>query len=308
MTTYVSGNVDWGSTSTGGPGTAYVISRFTAMHDALIGAGLIQTADTGQLNIAGIASQGNANFDHGYRIYRFNDSLQATDPLFIKVIFGTGDNVGHTCLRVTTGQGSNGSGTLTGRVSTQLRCGGAYIGPTQNMSNSTFYACHTEGFFGLNFCPNNSHPANYSTLALTIARTRDTSGNFDGVGNVLSSWQSSGNATGHTAFTRTLDNQFSGSASTHVCIAPGVPANTALLNGDKQLYPHWYNLPDVRQRWSSFTIRSSELGNSPTSFSASPFNGVSRTFLSIGTATGSGGLAVANATDDGNFVPCFLWE
>lgn len=87
----------------------------TAVHDALIAVGLVQTADTGQLDIATINKPGSGASVAGYRIYRFNDALQATAPIFIKVQFGTASTATRAGLWFEVGTSTNGAGTIGGQ-------------------------------------------------------------------------------------------------------------------------------------------------------------------------------------------------
>jgi hypothetical protein len=84
----------------------------------LAAVGLVQAADTGQINWATVARPA-ANGFAGYEIWRFSDSLQATFPVFIKLEYGTGSLADRPSLRVQTGSGTNGAGTLTGQVGIQ---------------------------------------------------------------------------------------------------------------------------------------------------------------------------------------------
>ncbi len=63
---------------------------FNSIHNNLLSLGLTQTADTGQfagnpIVLGNGPTSGNTVF--GYRVYSFEDSLSATDPLFLKVYF-----------------------------------------------------------------------------------------------------------------------------------------------------------------------------------------------------------------------------
>lgn len=83
--------------------------------------GLTQTADTGQINPATVAAPGAVNTMQGYVIGRFNDTLQSTAPLFFKLEFGSGSaSATNPQMYITIGTGSNGSGTLTGTLSTRV--------------------------------------------------------------------------------------------------------------------------------------------------------------------------------------------
>lgn len=92
-------------------------------------AGLVQTADTGQIDW-GLASRGteSAGFEFiiGYEMYRLNDALQATAPVFIKIEYGVmvagptngGYPPGHPVLYATVGTATDGAGAFTGTLIT----------------------------------------------------------------------------------------------------------------------------------------------------------------------------------------------
>lgn len=86
------------------------------VHDALVAVGLIQTADSGQLVIGSAISPGSPNSSAGYEIWRFNDTLQSTAPVFIKIEYGGGNQAGNSnpAIWITVGTGTNGAGTITG--------------------------------------------------------------------------------------------------------------------------------------------------------------------------------------------------
>lgn len=102
----------------------------TALHNALAAVGLVQTADTGQINLASPGTSGAYSTSLGYEIWRFNDTLQATAPVFIRVEYGNGIQGGGgsgfipTATWMTVGTGTNGAGTLTGIVSTRVMLNG----------------------------------------------------------------------------------------------------------------------------------------------------------------------------------------
>lgn len=101
----------------------------TMIRDALVAMGLVQTADTGQINLGTVTIPTALNQDRGYMIFRFNDALQSTKPVFIKVTFRS--NISGTAgsgiaqvyyvigLTFQVGTGTNGAGILTGKVSQQ---------------------------------------------------------------------------------------------------------------------------------------------------------------------------------------------
>jgi hypothetical protein len=75
---------------------------------------LTKTADTGQIALPIVAARPAAAGFAGYEVFRFNDDLQATAPIFLKVEYGQGSTLGWPAVAITVGSGSNGAGTITG--------------------------------------------------------------------------------------------------------------------------------------------------------------------------------------------------
>ena len=86
--------------------------------------GWVQSAEAGQIDWAAVATPGVINTVAGYEIWHFNDALQATVPIFLKIEYGAGAAVANGSLWITVGTGSTGIGGLTGIVSTrqQVQC------------------------------------------------------------------------------------------------------------------------------------------------------------------------------------------
>lgn len=81
----------------------------------LAAVGLVQTADTGQVNLA-TAARPLVNAFAGYQVYRFADTLQATQPMFLKVEYGVGATVDRPALAITIGTTTNGAGVIGGQT------------------------------------------------------------------------------------------------------------------------------------------------------------------------------------------------
>lgn len=83
---------------------------------AFASAGLVQTSDTGQVNWTTVTKPTAASTLAGYEIWRFNDTLQSTAPIFIRISYYSGaqSSGNNPVLRITVGTGSNGAGTITG--------------------------------------------------------------------------------------------------------------------------------------------------------------------------------------------------
>ena len=117
-------------------------------HAQLVAVGLTLTSDTGQINWTTITIPA-INTSAGYEIWRFNDTLQATTPVFLKIEFGTAGVATQPAVWITVGNGSNGSGTLTGLTSSRSAC--TYAATSQSTTTnyfSRFVYNPTLGFFG----------------------------------------------------------------------------------------------------------------------------------------------------------------
>lgn len=119
--------------------------------------GLTQTADTGQVWSSGGGAigtlPGSANTSAGYVIGRFNDTLQATAPVFLRLDFGAGSPTTNPQMWITVGTGSNGSGTINGTVMTKVACGSSSPWPTSTTTSYSSYFVYntTYGVLGIGY-------------------------------------------------------------------------------------------------------------------------------------------------------------
>lgn len=105
--------------------------------------GLVQTADTGQINWATVTQPAAINTVAGYEIWRMNDALQATAPIFLKIEYGTGAATANGSLWIQLGNGSSGAGALSGVLSTrqQVQCTATVAAIPHYWSGDTNRAC-----------------------------------------------------------------------------------------------------------------------------------------------------------------------
>lgn len=151
------------------------------VHDRLAAVGLVQTSDTGQINLGTVARPAVSNTAAGYEVWRFADALQSTTPVFLKVEYGVGASTDRPSLWITVGGGSNGSGTLTGQV-------GARVQVAQGNADTAgaTRACLAQGDGGQVhlFCSHNAAGANTpGVFGFVVERVRDATGTVtpDGV-------------------------------------------------------------------------------------------------------------------------------
>jgi hypothetical protein len=138
--------------------------------------GLTQTADTGQLAFPMTATTRPAvSTAAGYYILRFNDTLQSTTPIYIKIELGSGATQTIPVIWVTVGTGSNGSGTLSG-ASTRIYCGNNGT-PSSTVTNYVSRACYnaTQGVLWIDW-KQGAPAANTCSLAFVIMRSVDNTG------------------------------------------------------------------------------------------------------------------------------------
>jgi hypothetical protein len=142
-----------------------------AVHDGLVAAGLVQTADTGQVDWPSVNAVLGTNVHTHNEMWRFNDGRQGANPVFLNVQYGTSSSATYPYLQVQVGTGSNGTGTLTGPTST-VRAGGGVIGNTT--STPTIYAAGDGSYLTLAVgLPWTGATYPYPLLAVFLDRSRD---------------------------------------------------------------------------------------------------------------------------------------
>lgn len=244
------------------------------LHSLFTSAGLVQTADTGQINTA-TATRPGVNTDAGYAIWRLPSST-----LFFKLVYGTGSVATAPSIKMTVGTGSDGAGALTGQTSTETRIGGANTTPNSTVSNRTSYCCVTNGFFG------------FLWKADGRATTRVRSmGGFAcevvaGLGYAVMVRATSSSVTApYLQSVRTVATAEAYEQSIAFVVIPGftgtAPANSLDANGDTQVYANWGMFPTVKQLLYICTVRTADVTELNT-FSVALDGVTSHTYLSLG--------------------------
>lgn len=162
-------------------GDVYFRQIITSIMTGLTAAGLIQTADTGQLNPLTVVFPGAINTDAGYLVYRFNDTLQATRPIFLKITIGRHSTATNFRITWQIGTSTNGAGTLGGYTTTNQTYG------TADSDLLTNWPCFIAGDAGtgnggwLTMC---FYPGTATTsfFGLSISRSRNSVGAATGDG------------------------------------------------------------------------------------------------------------------------------
>lgn len=266
--------------------------------------GLVQTADTGQINWATAVRPGVAT-DGGYEIWRWNDAMQATAPIFMKVWYGTGGATTYPRIRVEVGTGSNGSGTITGT--------GAGVLIPLNHSNTNVgsatptpsYMCHTEGFFGISWKRNSSPQG-----CFVFCRTVDATGTPDGHGLMIWGYGTTSGTAAAIANMRVyrfaspasvIYSAVSSTGAFELAISPGWLASSTTPGGDKQIYLCWGAFPEVRPLVGIVGVLYAEFAE-PSTFTCAMVGTTPRTYICLGHRANN---IVAGSTGHG---AAMLWE
>lgn len=143
------------------------------VHDAFLAMGWVKTADTGQADPATIALPGTAaNTYTGFEIFRMNDVLQATAPVFVKVEYGRGGaTVNAASVAVTVGRGTDGAGVIIGVLFLRTM-----VNATTTGGSATEYPCYASGDTGSICLAMWPVLSGNSTFLFAIERSRDTGG------------------------------------------------------------------------------------------------------------------------------------
>ena len=274
--------------------------------------GLVQTADTGQINWTTVTRPG-SNTDAGYEIWYLNDSMHATQGLYLKIWYGTGSSTTRPRVRLQIGEGSDGSGTLTGQTSSEWLCGGVQ---TAGGGTGTSYFCATTGMIGAVYGVG-AISSGYAVAGFIVGRTVDTSGDVTAEGAFLIAHSSTTTAAGAiiggqtirfdaTAVTYSGAGQ-SSSDSPNMFLLPGTETNAAGEGGDSQANVGWGPFPVYKPLLPVGVTHINELSVGSTASITFISGDSAHTYISIGTALGRPG-GRGSSSDDSSTALLMYWE
>lgn len=239
-------------------------------------AGLVQTADTGQINWTTVTRPG-VSTAGGYEIWRFADST-----LFLKIEYGTGTSAANPQMWITVGQGSNGTGTLTGQLSTR-NIWTANTAPTSTATNYTTYICVIADAMSITWKANSTSTSTVASGVLVIGKSVDGTGAATNLGYGV--WISgvSGNNPFFQSVRIVATAQTFTSNLTYFCI-PGL-VTASLSAGNVQAYLMQLNIPQVLPWPWANVVLVSELTKLNT-FSVAMVGSLSHTYLAQGGGQG----------------------
>lgn len=252
-----------------------------ALHNAIVAAGLTNTADTGQIDFATVNIPGSGS--GGYKIYRFNDALQATAPIFIRIDFGTyTTDIPQIYAQI--GTSTDGAGNLTGTVSQAAApvCFSDAI--SSLLSPFVTHVCYnsTIGYFGFGWKLGSCGLGSPGRGFLQIGRSTDSSGVPTNVGATIYTVDENQPLT--PAYAQSIRFASTPAAyAKHKNYAVVVGDVTGSLTGSSvQVYLNWAHYPRVEPvNWLAAVI--SDEFPVGTTFLTTVVGATPRTYLSLGT-------------------------
>lgn len=218
----------------------------SAISAAIGTVGWVQTSDTGQVNWSTVTVP-SAGVYGNYEIWRCDDSLQATDPIFIKFEWSrTSSNFG--LMRATVGTATDGAGTLTSaaNTNTSVTAANAFIAAT---AVSTTVPCRSyiggdTSSLTILHTPNVNGVSDLFGGVFAVERRRDADGT-PAAGGFYAFWSASNVASGtfitqvvytHNAYSQPGSSTTSGLCLTGRNAAGGSPSN-AVRNNVVPVFP-----------------------------------------------------------------------
>jgi hypothetical protein len=266
-------------------------SALSAQLDAI---GLTKTADTGQIDWLTTTIPGTSTAA-GYEIRYLNDSLHGTNPIILKIEYGTG-SAGRPSMWVTAGSSSNGTGTIGGTSFLPRTQIGSSVAPT--VSTYPLFACKVDG------CAWFSAFRRYSvdaSLFFAVVRTVNSTGSPTADGVMFFFTQ----ATTIVLQRRMFINGVLQAVDTSFSLIPH-PLSATIVSGNPTVYRAFYGVPDSVVIPYFVTFYAAEIGTE-TTFSLVPVGVTSRTFLSLSDAAGPGNTAQGGANANNN-RSAWIWE
>lgn len=258
----------------------------SAISTALQANGLVKTADTGQINWATV-TRAAANADAGYEVYRLDDTLQATVPVFVKFYYGA-----HTSdaavprVRFEVGASSNGAGALGGLGSgTVTTLNANYGGGYDTTSRNSFVSGDGSGVAMVLWPEGNApgSPPQWMRCLFTIDRTRNTDGTPNSSGLIVTYGLT---PTPSTAIHNRVANTVTTVAYAMCWIPFPIGGGASFIDGSTNVraFPHLVALPTVDGVQFSKMLLSyaiADLGFGATQAMAGAL-GATRTYKAIG--------------------------
>lgn len=282
----------------------------TEVSNSWAAVGLVQTSDTGQINLT-TATRPGVTGTAGYQIWRFDDAMQATKPIFIRIQYGTASSATAPRMQVIVGTGSDGAGNLTNPTAVFNITASAT--PTSTVTNYLSDFSCSEGFFGMAWKIGSTSSV---SSFFAICRSVDSNGDADATGFSVYAFGTTGSgaATEQLRFRRSNETWSTlatgaggGSIGSPTCLIPGNNADSTFVGADAQVYLHFGQFPRMTPIVGLVGVKAAEFGADST-FTAAAVGSTPRTYLVLGGPHSGAGSFVAAYPNATPYTIAMLWE
>lgn len=280
-------------------------AAYAELKNCLTASGLVQTGDTGQVDVATVTKPTTLNAQAAYLMFRFADPLQSVAPVFLRISYGVGSNAVYPSWTARVGTGTDGAGNLTGLVSRlatmTLSTPAASVGAALPS-----YATHSNGFFALSFLQGVLGPS-YTSPFVSVQRTCDNNGSPTAEGIIFYAGNMSPSIAGTVDHLRFLPvAQLRSYNAQGLGFLPGDVAEPTYLGLSPQAFGHFAMMPKCRPLVGTCAFRRGETAAGQV-FPLALVGTLPRTYMSLGHWTGIS-LAYSGASFSGYSDTAILWE
>jgi|SRR5688572_13512389 len=279
--------------------------------DAFTAFGWVQTADTGQINPVTVTFPGSNNTIAGTEIWRFDDALQSTTPVYMKIGYGRGGGANDWRITFQVSLGStDGAQTFTAFVTSDATIKNFATNGTRTVTDTTAYRIDGSGGTGrgvLAWYHNTASTPRGSLFLVERVKNSDGTDSAEGVIAILGQmFDSSGGtiagllldkAQTHTPAWRPYNHGIFGSPLSPIAGASGTPqvgltvrsnldAGSSLHQGKIYGYPYTPGHPGWR--YPQMGLLQYIAADFPVDYStvAFSFYGADHTYLPLGPTSG----------------------
>jgi hypothetical protein len=254
--------------------------------------GLVQTADTGQIDWATVTRPG-ISTAAGYEIWRYTDST-----VFMKIEYGTGTGAVTPGVWLTVGTGSNGSGTLTGTVSDRRSIYNNASSMDAAGTSRQSFLVYKDGFFG--FSGYRFAAGLGPWMYAAVAKTTNAAGVQDSRG-VTVYWRPvSANPPPVQALNFQTNTVLPLDVTGGNFVVIPMAITSSIIGADTQCFIHWTALPLVLPNPYMATVISAEVPAGST-FSTTLVGTTPRTYVAIDSSVYGSSIGTA-------YRLAMLWE
>jgi len=257
--------------------------------------GLIQTADTGQIDWVTVTRPG-ASTAAGYEIWRYTDS-----SVYLKIEYGSsGFSSAAPSVWLTVGTGSNGAGTLTGAVSSRAPISIQTATLTSAGTSRQSFLVYKDGFFGFVGYRAASSVGPAPFMGAWVAKTTDGAGNPDSRGATVYRKTGGANAVPSVQALNFQTNTVSGVDLNGNFVVIPMGITSSIIGIDTQCFIHWTALPLVLPNPYMATVIGAEVPAGST-FSTTLVGTTPRTYLALD--NNPQGSSISSS-----YILAMLWE